>query len=262
MSFPTLLLRRGKNIALITLNRPERMNALNELMYADLLAVFGVLEGDADTHVVVLTGEGDAFCAGADLSGDEGGEKVLEVQPLESRRQRLDQGPQKVISALYALGVPTIAMVNGYAIGAGFDLALACDMRVGCEYTRFAIGFTGLGLVPASGASWLLPRVVGVAKASEIIFGGGTVHHEEALQCGLLNKLVPVSQLEGETMALAGKIAAHPPVGIRLAKFNLRQGAKMDLEGALAVLAASQAVALDSDEHREALTAWRQKRKR
>jgi 2-(1,2-epoxy-1,2-dihydrophenyl)acetyl-CoA isomerase len=262
MSFSTLLLRREKHVLFITLNRPERMNSLNEAMYADLLTAFAGVEVDEDTRVVVLSGVGDAFCTGADLSGDEGGEKVLDVQPLESRRRRLSRGPQRVMATLYNLGVPTIAMVNGHAVGAGFDLALSCDLRTGCEHSRLAIGFTRLGLVPASGASWLLPRVVGFARASEIILGGGTVHPEEAFQMGLLNRLVPAAQLEEETMSLAGKIAAHPPVGVRMAKFNLRQGMKMDLEGALEMLAASQAVALDTDEHRTALAAWRQKRER
>lgn len=262
MSFPTLLLRREDHISVITLNRPERLNSLNEAVYADLLAAFSGAEADPETRVVVLTGAGDAFCTGADLSGDAAAERVLDAQPLESRRQGLTRGPQKVIAALYNLPLPTIAMVNGHAIGAGFDLALACDLRIGCERTRFAIGFTKLGLVPASGASWLLPRIAGVARAAEIIMAGETVEPRDAVKMGLLNRLVPHSDLEAQTMVMARKIASHPPVGVRLAKFNLRQGLKTDFGAALDLLAASQAVALDTDEHREALEAWRQKRKR
>lgn len=258
--FRTILLGRDGAVATITLNRPDRMNSLNEAVYGELLSAFHSLSQDESTRVIVITGSGAAFCAGADLSGDEDAEKVLEDQPPESRRQKLKQGPQKVISTLYRLELPTIAMVNGYSIGAGFDLALACDMRIGCEHTRFAIGFTRLGLVPASGATWLLPGIVGMPKASEIIFTGRTIHPDEALQMGLLNKLAPAADLEQATMSLAQRIAEHPPTGVRFAKYNLRQGRKVDFEAALEMLAASQSLAMDTPEHKKALAAWRKRK--
>lgn len=205
MNYETVIYEKADKVAKISLNRPERMNAATSQMWSELVQAIGEATTDDDICVVVITGVGRGFCAGDDhaMIQEKEGTKGF---PQDEGRLLLP-----FILGLQRLEKPTIAMVNGAAAGGGFDLALACDMRVGSENARFMVAFTRIGIVPGSGGTWLLPRIVGLPKACELIFTGDFVEAEEAYRIGLLNKLVPAEKLEEETMALARKIAQGPP---------------------------------------------------
>jgi enoyl-CoA hydratase/carnithine racemase len=165
----------------------------------------------------------------------------------------------KVLVGLRKLDKPSIAMVNGAAVGAGFDIALACDMRIGSENARFMVAFTRLGLIPDA-TSWFLPRAVGAAKAAELLFSGDFLGAQEAEKVGVLNKVVPASELEKETMALARRIAQGPPIAHRLNKLLLYQGLDMGMEAALAFNAAAIYLTVTSEDHLEGVKAFVEKR--
>ena len=152
-------------------------------------------------------------------------------------------------------------MVNGAAVGAGCDLAMACDMRTGCESTRFMNAFVRIGLFPGWGGTWLYPRVMGVGRALEFLFTGDFMEAEEAGRLGVLNRLVASEDLEKETMALATRIAEGPPIAMRLAKMQVYKGLNMEFETALNVAAACETITLSSEDHREGVAAFREKRK-
>ena len=152
-------------------------------------------------------------------------------------------------------------MIHGAAVGGGFDLACACDLRTGSENTRFMVAFTRIGLFPGWGGTWLYPRIIGIPKAAEMLFTGDFLEAKDAERLGLLNKLVPAADLEKETMNLAGRIANGPPIAIRLAKMQLYKGLEMDLETAMKVAAACETITLTSEDHREGVKAFQAKRK-
>ena len=196
-----------------------------------------------------------AFCAGADFGGKT---TLTETQP-EAMRQSLRKS-QMVIKKLQGLAKPTIAMINGAAVGGGFDLALACDLRVGSDKARFRVAFTRIGLIPGTGGTWFMPRVVGLAKAAELLFTADFLEAEEAARIGILNKIVSSEELQQETMSLARRIASNPPITIRLDKMLLYKGLEVDLDTALEMIAASEPICLTSEDHKEGIAAFREKR--
>jgi len=266
MGYQALIYEKSDGIARITLNRPERMNALNVQMMVELAETVQEAATDGEIMVLVLTGAGMGFCSGGDFSYSEvrSGEVAQgDAVPgggILGQGRLLHPFNEKVILGLQRMDKPTIAMVNGAAVGGGFDLALACDMRTGSEKARFMVAFTRIGITPGSGGAWLLPRVVGLPKACELIFTGDFVEAEEAYRIGLLNRLVPADRLEEETIALAQRIAQGPPIALRLDKMMIYKGLGTDLETALAFASACENLTLHSQDHVEGVMAFAQKR--
>ncbi|MEE9202992.1 MAG: enoyl-CoA hydratase-related protein [Dehalococcoidia bacterium] len=260
MPFSTILVSHDEGVATITLNRPERLNAMNEMMAAELVQAIDEIAADDAVRVVLLTGAGRAFCAGADIGRAEGREAVLDESHPETIRRQLSTSAPLINLKLQKLEKPTIAMVNGPAVGAGFGWTLGCDMRFGSEKTRFRVAFTTIGLVPGTGDAWLLPRIVGVAKAAELLYSGDFVEGEEAYRIGLLNRLVPHEKLEEETRAFARRLAQNPPVSLRLNKILLYKGLDTDIETAMHMVAAYQAICINTQDHKEGVAAFREKR--
>ncbi|MER3421187.1 MAG: enoyl-CoA hydratase [Chloroflexota bacterium] len=230
MAYQHLTVERDGQVALVTLNRPDKLNAINRALHLEMLQVCQELREDDGVRAIVWTGAGRGFCAGADLTaGPRDGEE------RQTRAQRLDEfgwvGRQAI--AVYRLDKPTIAAVNGVAAGAGMSLALACDLRVGSELTRFKTVFIERSLSPDSGMSYFLPRIVGYSRAADLIFTSRTVEAEEAYRIGLLDRLVPSARLLEEALTLARQIAFWPPVAMQSAKRVLQHNLEVNLEEAL-----------------------------
>ena len=260
MDLKTVVLKKEEGIATITMNRPDVLNAVDDELVADLTAALDNVAGDKQVRVMILTGAGRAFCAGAQIM--KGGGRMLAdltSTDAEGLRQNI-RAVQVVPRKLYNMEIPTIAMVNGPAVGAGFSLALACDMRVGCEKTRFRVSFTKLGLIPGTGDTWLLPRVVSPAKATEILFLADFVEAEEAHKIGILNKLTTLENLESETMTLAQRLAQGPPIALKLDKMLMHKGMNMDLDTSLEMIAACAPMGLSSEDMKEGVLAFVEKR--
>jgi 2-(1,2-epoxy-1,2-dihydrophenyl)acetyl-CoA isomerase len=235
------------------------MNALNAQLLEEMRLVLEQADSDEEARVVVITGAGRGFCSGADLSPGPEGERFIDKQHPEV--VRLDVRRLQILTRLIRkMNKVVIAMVNGPAVGAGFDLASACDLRIGCENASFRVGFVRLGLVPGTGGTWFLPQLIGVSKSAELIFTNETMGAEEAQRIGYLNRLVPEPELEETTMALAEKVAGLPPITLRLAKLQLYEGLHFDLDTALDMIAVTQGVASSTDDHREAVDSFREKR--
>ncbi len=256
--FENIVFSKEANVAKIILNRPERLNAITREMEQELIESLADIHNDEDIKVLVLTGAGRAFCSGGDVSENMVEEYGGSVQKVSDTFHHVYQG---IILQLYNLDIPTIGMINGAAVGLGFDLALACDIRIGSENAKFMVAFTKMGLTPAAGGAWLMPRVMGLAKAAEFIYTADLLEAEEALRLGVLNRLVPAASLEQETMAMAKKISLNSPLANRLAKLQLHRGLDTDLGTALELGATCQAICLTSEDTREALVAFREKRK-
>ncbi|MCK4698667.1 MAG: enoyl-CoA hydratase/isomerase family protein [Dehalococcoidia bacterium] len=258
MDFETVILKKEGHIATITMNRPETMNALNIQMLQEMVAAIDEIARNDDVRVVVLTGAGRVFCSGADIS--EGGKASgLSGTPVEMHHN-VRNSYQKVALGLQRLDKPTIAMVNGAAVGAGCDFAFACDMRVGSEKARFRNGFVRVGLIPGGGGTWLYTRLMGLGRGLEFLFTGDFLEAEEAEHIGVLNKIVPAEDLERETMELAQKIANNPPLAVQMSKMMAYKALDSDLEAALEQAAACQALALSSEDHREGVNAFIERR--
>ena len=245
-------------IVTLTMNSPETRNVLTGNSAADeFVAACARIDADASVRAVILTGAGPAFSAGGDLKGLQ---KMLDM-PQAEIRQWYRQGIQRVTLAVHGLEVPIIAAVNGPAIGAGCDLTCMCDLRIASEAATFAESFVRVGLIPGDGGAWLLPRVVGPAKAAEMSFTGEALSAAEALACGLVSRVVPPDQLLPTAMALAGKIAANPGPILRMTKRLLREGQHQRIESLLEMSAGLQALAHKTPHHAEAVNAFVEKRK-
>jgi 2-(1,2-epoxy-1,2-dihydrophenyl)acetyl-CoA isomerase len=254
MAEPTVRVEQADSIATLTLNRPEARNALDLAMREELEAALRALDADAGVRVVVVRGAGEHFCAGGD------------VKLMQARRMTAAEGEQRVesmnraILALARFRTPTIAMVDGYAVGAGCNLALACDLIVASDRARFGEVFARLGLVPDGGGTWLLPRWVGLARAKELVFTAEPILAVEAERIGLVNRVVPAAELASQTLALARRIADGPPRALAMAKSLLTRGLALDLETSLQWEALVQGLMIDSEDHREGLAAFFEKR--
>jgi len=240
-------------VATLTLDRPAALNALTVPVKVALREALESLAADRGVRAVILTGAGRAFCAGQDLAErDEPDAAPLEVEV----RERYNP----IIRALRSMGQPVIAAVNGVAAGAGASLAFACDLRIAAEDARFVLAFGRLGLVPDSGATWFLPRLVGSGKAAELALVGDAVDAAEALRLGLVSRVVPAERLMDEARALAAKIANGPPLAFALTKGALQRAMTIDLDEALEGEAKLQGIAGASADHAEGLAAFREKR--
>lgn len=230
MTYEHLTVERTERVALVTLNRPDKLNAISRDLHREMVAACGELRGDDGVRAVVWTGAGRGFCSGADLTG---GARPADGTP--PRTERLDElgwvGTQAI--AVYRLDKPTIAAVNGVAAGAGMSLALACDLRVGSESARFKTVFIERSLSPDSGMSFFLPRIVGYSRAADLIYTSRAVDAEEAYRIGLLDRLVPAERLVDEALALAAQIAFWPPMAMQSAKRVLQHNTEAGLEDAL-----------------------------
>lgn len=240
-------------VATLTLDRPEALNALTVPVKVALREALESVASDRGVRAVILTGAGRAFCAGQDLAErEEPGAAPLDVEV----RQRYNP----IIRAIQSMGQPVIAAVNGVAAGAGASLAFACDLRIAAEEARFVLAFGRIGLVPDTGATWFLPRLVGSAKAAELALVGESVDAAEALRLGLVSKVVPGDQLLAEARALAERLAQGAPLAMALTKEALQRSATIDLDEALEGEAKLQGIAGASADHAEGLAAFREKR--
>lgn len=258
---PEVLIEKSERVAIVTINAPEKRNVITDQgMIETLLAAFRDVEADPAVSVMILTGAGSAFSAGGDLKAMRDRTGIFAGAPLDIA-ERYRTGIQRVPKALYGLDVPTIAAVNGPAVGAGCDLAFMCDMRIASTTAQFAEAFVNLGIIPGDAGSWFLPKRIGYQIAAEMTFTGRTVGAEEALEKGLVLKVVPPEKLMDEAKALAAVIASKPPRAVRQAKRLLRAGEAMDLANFLEFAAANQALAHTTADHLEAVKAFLEKRK-
>jgi 2-(1,2-epoxy-1,2-dihydrophenyl)acetyl-CoA isomerase len=240
-------------VATLTLDRPEALNALTVPVKVALREALESIASDRAVRAVILTGAGRAFCAGQDLAErDEPDAAPLEIEV----RERYNP----IIRALRSMGQPVIAAVNGVAAGAGASLAFACDLRIASEDARFVLAFGRIGLVPDSGATWFLPRLVGPAKAAELALVGDPVDAAEALRLGLVSKVVPGPELMTEARTLAARLAEGAPLALALTKGALQRAMTIDLDEALEGEAKLQGIAGASADHAEGLAAFREKR--
>lgn len=213
MSSPILTeVDRDTRVATLTLNKPDKLNAFDRELVDAWADSLKKLSADRDVHAIVVTGAGKAFCAGGDLAtlGEDAG-------PL-GRKEFLRDHVHRVERALRAVEQPVIAMINGAAMGAGFDMALLCDLRIAADEAKIGEAYVNLGLVPGDGGAWLLPRLVGPGRALELLLTGRVLTGAEAAEWGLVNRSVPREQLADETHELAAKLAAGPQLAQRLIK--------------------------------------------
>lgn len=255
---PTVLISRSGPVATPILNRPEVRNALSPEMYAELAAALEQCHRDSSVRVVIITGQGDAFCAGGDLRAME--ERALRGTPQGELRAFFAQTVAWVARRLHTLRQPVIARVNGVAAGAGCSLALGCDLRIASAAARFSLGFVQRGLIPDWGGSHLLPRTIGLSRACELVFTGRLIDAGEAERIGLVNRVVPASELDQAVETLACEIAALPPEAVSLAKQALHAGARSTLDEALELEAVLQSYCCSTADHREAVAAFRERR--
>jgi enoyl-CoA hydratase/carnithine racemase len=244
-----------EGVATIRLNRPHRKNAFTMDMIDRWAAHLVEARTDDRVQVVVVTGAGDGFCSGADLERLEGEEPT----PFERKRQLMDR-IHRVALALEDLDKPVIAAVNGVAVGAGMDMALMCDLRFAARSARFSEGYIRVGLVPGDGGCYYLPRLVGTAKALELLLSGDFVGAEEAERLGIVNRVYDDDRLMDETYAFARRLAGGPPIAVRMIKRAVYQSARCDLRTALDLISSHMGVVTSTRDSREALHAFRERR--
>jgi 2-(1,2-epoxy-1,2-dihydrophenyl)acetyl-CoA isomerase len=257
--------RRPNGVVKITLNRPEKLNAVNARMHAELREVFERVRLDRDARCVVITGAGRAFCAGADVGGmaergDERDAAGIDAIDLEGNRLRLRDSGHAMMRALRAVEVPTIASVNGVCVGAGFDLACTVDLCIGSTAARYMVAYVRRGLFADLGGFWAIPKQIGMRKAIEMMTTGDFLSAEEAHRLGLTNALVAPDELEAATDALANRIAAGPPIAQKLGKMLAYKTANLDFDTALDWSASAIGIASTSHDHRESVKAFFEKR--
>lgn len=243
---------RDGAIATVTLNRPDKLNALTDEMYKRLTELFGELALDDTVRAVIVTGAGRAFCSGSDVTS-------MGKTDLVSGRARM-QIRHRMITALTAIEKPVIAAVRGATVGIGFSIAMACDLIVASDNTKFSQIFKRIGLVPDGGSIFFLTQRLGIARAKELVFTGRMLPAQEALDWGLINRVVPDAELEASARQMAGEMAESATHALALAKKMFEAMYVPALEAQLEIENLSQTVAKLTDDHREGLTAFRDKR--
>ena len=260
MSYQNIIWEVQNGIATLTFNRPEKLNALNNVMADEFLDALTRVQDDENIKVLLITGAGRAFCSGADI-------KERFLQRIEKKKKGELWGEamlgytEKCCLTLTNIAKPTIAAINGIAFGVGSTLVLGCDMRIASQEAKIGYGFVRMGVIPEFGSSYFLPRLIGLAKACELVFTGKTIDADEAYQIGLVNQVVSPETLLDVARELASGLAESPPIALQLAKQLLHQGLNTDLKTQLRL----ESLALDACrgtlDHEEAAKAFLEKRK-
>jgi enoyl-CoA hydratase/carnithine racemase len=257
MSYKCLLYDVQDGIATLTLNRPERLNALGDTLRDDLYDAMMRTSNDPDVRAIILTGAGRGFCSGGDVKAMHEAKEQGRTRPLLDKVAPLRD---KVVLAMRDAPQPIIAAVNGPAAGAGMNLALACDMRLASSTAKFGETFVKRGLHVDWGGTYFLPRLVGIAKACELIFTGRVIDAEEALALGIVSQVVPPEQLMPTVLTLARAMAEGPPIAIRLAKRALYHNQDVDLRAALEFETYAQNICAETADAKEGISAFVDKR--
>lgn len=251
--YETLLLSVEERVATLTINRPEKLNALNAVVRRELIGALDALREDEDVRVVVLTGAGEkAFAAGADVN------EFADRTPIEQRK--VMEG-RRVFDTLAEFPKPTIAMLNGYTLGGGCELALACDLRVAARSAKLGQPEIKLGILPGGGATQRLPRLVGFGRAMRLILTGELIEAEEAERIGLVDEVVDDEGLHKRTMELAGSLASESPIALRLCKAAVRAALEMPLAAGLRYERELFVTAFASEDRTEGVRAFLERRK-
>ena len=253
MEQPLVLEDRSGQIRILTLNRPEVMNSFNFALLRELEEKVERFQWDPEVRVIVITGAGKAFCAGADLK-----ERV--TMPEEQVRQFIFT-LRSLFTFIEYMNKPVIGAVNGIALGGGTELALACDIRIASESATMGLTETRLAIIPGGGGTQRLPRIIGRGKAKELIFTGRRVDAKEALEIGLVNKVAPAGKLIDECLEMAAMICEAGPIAISQAKYAVNHGCEVDLHSGLAIESNAYWVTIPTEDRMEGLTAFREKRK-
>jgi len=255
-----LTIEKRGHVAILTLNRPDAMNALGMPGDGDQIqAVCEEINDDAEVRCVVLTGAGRAFSAGGDvkaMKAREGAFGGSGVQIRDGYRRNI----HRVVRSIYGLEVPSIAAINGAAIGLGMDVACMADIRIAADTAKMGVTFLKLGLIPGDGGAWLLPRTIGMSRAAEMLFTGDVIDAATAAAWGLVSRVVPAAELMDAAIALAEKIAQQPPHALRLAKSLLKQGQNASYDTLMEMSAAAQAISHLTEDHMEGVDAILEKR--
>ena len=246
-------LTKKDNIAVITMNRPEALNALSKAVFADLEAVLDDVENDDDVYVVVITGAGRAFIAGADI-GEMAPMNVAEGLAFSELGNRL-------LMRVDMMEKPTIAAVNGFALGGGCEMALACDIRIASEKAKFGQPEVGLGIIPGFGGTQRMARIIGTGAAMELIYTADTIDAQKAKEIGMVNYVVPAEELMDKTMEMAQKICKKAQKAIRVSKMAIRRGIDCDISTAVTYEALAFATCFGTEDQKEGMQAFLEKRK-
>ena len=247
--YETIKVEREGSIAWIILNRPHRLNALNDVMMEELGDALATVDDDPGVRCVVITGEGDrAFSVGADIT--------LFPKATPVMAETFSLKGQKIFSLIEEMSKPVIAAINGYALGGGLELALACDFRIAAEHAELGSPEINIGIIPGWGGTQRLVRIVGLSRAKRLVMLGERISAEEALSIGLVDKVVPFEKLREETMNLAGKLAEGPPIALQYAKYALNFGSQAPLEAGLRLESALMALLFSTKDVKRGIEAF------
>jgi enoyl-CoA hydratase/carnithine racemase len=256
-AYETLLVENKGRVALITLNRPDKLNAFTGDMIDAWQKSLGEAQRDDSVNVVIVTGAGRAFCSGGDVGRMR---RAGEAPGALDGKNSLWEGVHRVPKQLEQMDKPVIAMVNGLAVGAGMGMCVMCDVRIAAESARFSTGYVKVGLVPGDGDTYFLPRLVGPAKALELLWTADFIEAPEAHRLGIVQRVVPDAQLKEATYALARQIADGPQIPIRMIKRLVYQSMKLDLRTHLDLVSSHMSIVRQTADHAEGVAAFKEKR--
>ena len=253
MSWTNILLEKEGNVGILTIQREEALNALNIQVLTELDQAIEQVKNDESIHVLIITGKGKAFVAGADIS------EMKDLNQFEGRE--FGALGINTFRKIELMEKPVIAMVNGYALGGGCELALSCDIRIASEKAVFGQPEVGLGITPGFSGTQRLPRIVGLAKAKELIFTANNIRADEALEIGLVNKLVSKDELLETTMKMAEKIASNAQLAVSYSKNAINRGIETDIETGISLEREYFGLCFASEDQKEGMSAFLEKRK-
>ena len=259
MAYQEIIYDVADRIATITLNRPERMNSFSDTLLFEWADAIQVSAKNEEVRAVIVTGAGRAFCAGADLKARAEQNATEDPTPVE-RRNGLRNTVHQVARALQGMDKPYIAAVNGAAVGAGMDMCSQADIRIASDKARFGMTYVNVGLIPGNGGAWLLPRILGVQKALDLLWSGEIFDAQTALDLGYVKSVVPHDDLMSEAMAYAKKVAAGPPIAIQLMKQLVYRGLSLSFPEALLAAQSAMTLAQSTEDSKEGPRAFVEKR--
>lgn len=253
MEFQNLLFKKEGNIGILSINNPKSLNALNSTVFSEISTAIDMVEADKEVNVLVITGEGKAFIAGADI------DEMKNLNAEEARK--FGKIGSDVFRKIELMEKPVIAAVNGFALGGGCELAMSCDIRIASQMANFGQPEVSLGIIPGFSGTLRLPRLVGIAKAKELIYTGNIISAEEAEKIGLVNKVVPQEELMNVTLKLANKIASVAQIAVKYSKVAINRGIETDIETGMVLEKEIFGLCFATEDQTEGMTAFIEKRK-